>query len=193
MARISLNPPRTASYRMAEWYFHRKFGEMLEPLRAMGHNKKVMRAYGRFEQHAGRWRRLETTLTDLADMATVARIGCPWCMDFGYWVMHSHGISREKIQAVPHWRDSELFDPLERLVIEYAERVTVTPPTVDDELINKLREHLDEAQLVELTMIIGLENVRSRFSSALGMTSQGFKDRCGVPRSTRPRTSLPRR
>ena len=34
-------------------------------------------------------------------------------MDFGYWVMHGHGISREKIEAVPHWRDSELFDPIE--------------------------------------------------------------------------------
>ncbi len=186
MARISLDPPRTASYRIAEWYFRRKFGDVLDPIRGMGHNQNVMRAYGQFEQRAGRWRRLETRLADLADMATVAKIGCPWCMDFGYWVMYSHGISREKIEAVPHWRDRELFDPLERLVIEYAERVTETPPTVDDELVHSLREHLDEAQLVELTMIVCLENVRSRFTSALGVAPQGFKDRCDVPQSTRP-------
>lgn len=186
MARISLDPPRSLSYRMAEWYFHRKFGEVLEPLGALGHNTKVLRAYGRFEQGAGRWRRLDTRLADLADMATVLRIGCPWCLDFGYWVMHSHGISRKTIEAVPRWRESESFDPLERLIIEYAERMTETPPSVDDQLVSRLLEHLDEAQLVELTMIVCLENVRSRFASALGMTSQGFMERCEVPQSTRP-------
>ena len=103
-------------------------------------------------------------------------------MDFGYWVMHGHGISREKIEAVPHWRDSELFDQLERLVLEYAEAITETPPTVDDELVRRLLDHLVEAQLVELTMIILLENMRSRFNSAAGLTGQGFKDRCEIPR-----------
>jgi alkylhydroperoxidase family enzyme len=184
MARISLDPPRTLSYRIAEWYFRRKFGEVLDPVRAMGHNKRVMRAYGRLEQQAGRWQRLDPRLSDLADMATVAEIGCSWCMDFGYWVMHSHGISPEKIEAVPHWRESELFDPLERLVLEYAEAMTETPPTVDDNLVDKLRDHLDDAQLVELTMIVCLENVRSRFTSACGLAAQGFKDRCEVPKAS---------
>jgi alkylhydroperoxidase family enzyme len=115
-------------------------------------------------------------------MATVARIGCPWCLEFGYWVMHTHGIPHEKIEGVPVWRESSLFDPLERLVIEYAERLTETPPSVDDELVNRLLEHLDETELVELTMIVCLENVRSRFASAFGIAPQGFKDRCQVPR-----------
>lgn len=180
MTRISLDPPRTFSYRVAEWYFRRKFGQVLDPLRAMGHHKEVMRAYGRFEQGAGRWRRLDVALSDLADMATVARIGCPWCMDFGYWVMHMHGVSHEKIEAVPTWRESALFNPLERLVLEYAER-TETPPSVDDELVRRLLEDLDEVELVELTMVVCLEDVRSRFTSALGITPQGFKDRCEVP------------
>ena len=43
------------------------------------------------------------------------------------------------------------------------------------------RERLDEAQLVALTMIICWENVRSRFNSAIGLTPQGFKDRCEIP------------
>ena len=71
-----------------------------------------------------------------------------------------------------------LFDRLERLVIEYAEAMCDTPPTVDDELVKRLRAHLDEAQLVELTATVCVENYRSRFNSALGMVPQGFKERC---------------
>jgi len=99
--------------------------------------------------------------------------------------MYGHGIPREKIEAVPHWRDSEVFSPLERLVMEYAEAMTATPPTVDDELVQRLRAHLDEAQLVELTAIICLENVRSRFNSAFGLTGRGFKDHCPMIGSAR--------
>jgi hypothetical protein len=52
---------------------------------------------------------------------------------------------------------------------------------VDDELVRRLQEHLDEAQLIELTMIVCLENVRSRFTSALGIAPHRFKDRCEMP------------
>lgn len=56
-----------------------------------------------------------------------------------------------------------------------------TPPTVGDELVARLRRRLDEAQLVELTMMVAVENLRSRPNAALGLTSQGCKDRCDVP------------
>jgi alkylhydroperoxidase family enzyme len=180
MARISLDPPRTISYRIGGWFLRRRFGEVLDPFRAQGHNMAVAQAYGKLEQSAAKWKTLDVKLRDLAEMAATVKIGCPWCMDFGYWVLHGHGMAREKIEAVPQWRDSELFDPLERLVMEYGEAMTETPPTVEDELVKRLRVHLDEAQLVELTMLICLDNMRSRFNLALGMAPQGFKDRCEV-------------
>ena len=178
MARISLDPPRTLGYRLGEWFLRRHFGEVLDPFRAQGHNMQVARGFVRLEQSALKWRRLERNLKDLAEMAAAVELGCAWCMDFGYWILHGHGIPRAKIEAVPQWRESDLFDPLERLVMEYAEAMTRTPPSVDDELVGKLRSHLDEAQLVELTAIVCLENVRSRFNSAVGLTRQGFRDRC---------------
>jgi alkylhydroperoxidase family enzyme len=66
-------------------------------------------------------------------------------------------------------------------VMAYAEAMTTTPPSVTDEMVADLRRELDDAELVELTMMVAVENVRSRFNSALGLTSQGFKDRCEIP------------
>ncbi len=182
MARISLNPPRTLSYRIGEWFLRRRFGEVLDPYRAQGHNIPVAQAFGKLEKSAATWRSLDPKIRDLADLATAAKIGCPWCMDFGFWILHTHGFPREKIEAMPRWRDGRVFTSLERLVIEYAEAMTETPPTVDDELVKRLRAHFDEAQPVELTAIVCLENVRSRFNSAVGLPRQGFKERCDVQR-----------
>jgi alkylhydroperoxidase family enzyme len=78
-------------------------------------------------------------------------------------------------------RNGEVFTALELLVMEFAEAMTSTPPTVTDELVQRLSSHLNEAELVELTAIVAVENMRSRINSALGLTAQGFRDRCDLP------------
>ncbi|WP_437437935.1 hypothetical protein [Streptomyces olivoreticuli] len=47
--------------------------------------------------------------------------------------------------------------------------------------MERLREHLDDAALVELTAMVAVENLRSRTNAALGLTSQGFRDTCEIP------------
>jgi AhpD family alkylhydroperoxidase len=181
MPRIPLDPPRTRLYRLAEWYARRTYGVMPEPLAAMGHNLRVLATDARFETSVARWNRLDPTLKALAEMASAVAIGCSWCVDFGYWISTNRGIDPAKLRDVPRWRDSDLYSDLERQVMTYAEAVTATPPAVTDEMVAELRRQLDDAALVELTMMVSVENVRSRFNSALGLTSQGFRDRCEIP------------
>ncbi len=63
----------------------------------------------------------------------------------------------------------------------YAEAMAVTPPQVTDEMVSDLDRRLGHAALVELTMMVAVENERSRFSSAMGLASQGFSDVCELP------------
>ena len=178
MARISLNPPRTLSYRLAAWFSRRRYGAVLDPVTALAHNVRVGRSYSLFELRVQRWKRLDSGLKDLAVVAVAASIGCSWCTDFGYWKSTTrHEVMAEKIRAILEWQGSEVFTELERLVMLYAEAMTMTPPLVTDDLVVQLRRHLDEAELVELTAIIAVENLRSRMNAALGLTSQRSEDR----------------
>ena len=121
-------------------------------------------------------------------MAAAARIGCSWCMDFGYWEAHKLGIAEDKLRAVPAWREhGQLFSGLELAVMEYAEAMCESEPAVTDEMARQLVAQLGEAAFVELTFMVGLENLRSRVNSALGLRSQGFSDRCSVPAVPSPR------
>jgi AhpD family alkylhydroperoxidase len=178
MPRIPLDPPRTLIYRLGEWYSKRAYGTIADPLAAMGHNPRVLLTDARFETSVARWKKLDPTLKALAEMASSATIGCSWCMDFGYWVAHEAGVDPAKLRDVPRWRDSDVYTELERDVLAYAEAMSMTPLGVTDEMVADLRRQLDDAALVELTMMVAVENNRSRFNSALGLTSQGFKDRC---------------
>lgn len=85
----------------------------------------------------------------------------------------------EKLAEITAWRDSTLFSEAERLALEYAERITYTDRKVDDALVDDLKKHYSEAQIVELTAAIAMENFRSKFNPALGIEAQGF---CMVPK-----------
>jgi len=60
------------------------------------------------------------------------------------------------------------------VALAFAEAMTLTGQKVTDELFADARRHFSEAQLVELTAAIALENFRSKFNVALGVESQGF-------------------
>jgi alkylhydroperoxidase family enzyme len=79
-----------------------------------------------------------------------------------------------KLQAAANWRDSKLFNEDERLALDYAERMTITGQRVDDALFARLKGRFSEAQIVELTAAVALENFRSKFNPPLGVEAQGF-------------------
>ena len=84
----------------------------------------------------------------------------------------------ERLAAVANWHESTLFSEAERVALDYAERMTITGQKVDDALFAQLKLHYNEAQIVELTAAIALENFRSKFNPALGIEAQGF---CLIP------------
>ena len=84
------------------------------------------------------------------------------------------GTDEEKVRQVPAWRENPLFSDMERAALEYAERMTITGEKVTDELWARLRSHFSEAQMVELTAAVALENFRSKFNVPLGVEAQGF-------------------
>ena len=181
MSRIPVTAPQTLLVKLAAWYSRRTYGAVLDPLHAMAHNPHVLRTDASFERSLAKWDRLDPQLKLLAVLSSSAAIGCSWCIDFGHWVAHSEGLPEAKLRDVARWRDSDAYTDVERLVMTYADAMSRTPMEVDDAMVAALREHLDDAALVELTMMVAVENQRSRFNSALGLTSQGFKDRCEVP------------
>jgi alkylhydroperoxidase family enzyme len=84
------------------------------------------------------------------------------------------GATEDKVRAVDQAATSPLFDEIERAALAYAEAMTITGQRVSDELFARVRTHFTEAQIVELTAAVALENFRSKFNVALGIEAQGF-------------------
>src|SRR3954454_10934539 len=146
----------------------KQFGAVAEPVEVTWHNPSVAQAALQFGAHVGAWDAADASLKTFAHMAVAAQVGCSWCLDINYFLALNQNLDPAKASQVPRWRQSEVFTPLESDVLEYAEAMTNTPPTVTDELSERLLDRLGPAALVELTVYIGFANMAARCNTAHG-------------------------
>ena len=164
----------------------KQFGAVAEPVEVTWHNPKVAQAALEFGAKIAAWDAADDSLKTFAHMAVAAQVGCSWCLDINYFQAQNQNLDLAKASQVPRWRESEVFTPLERDVLEYAEAMTNTPPTVTDELSARLLDRLGPAAMIELTVFIAFSNFSTRSNTALGIESQGFSAGCEIPLAARP-------
>jgi alkylhydroperoxidase family enzyme len=155
-------------------------GEVAEPVEVAWHHRKVLNFSFSVARQVKKWNTCDANLKTFAHMAVASMVGCSFCLDLGYFSAHNEGLDVAKAREVPRWRESDVFTPLERDVMEYAEAMTVTPPAVTDELSARLLAALGPAALVELTTYIALANFMTRGNVAMGIESQGFSAACAL-------------
>lgn len=181
LARVPIDQPPGPTGRLIGWLSRKLYGQAADNGFAMAHNRKVLWATLFHERRVAKFDRLDPMLKSLAEMTVATQIGCSWCVDFGFFLAGNAGLDLAKLAAIPRWQEADNLSPLEKQVIEYAIASTATPSAATDEMVAALREALGEEALIELTMMIAIENERSRFNASLGLVSQGFSAACRLP------------
>jgi alkylhydroperoxidase family enzyme len=155
-------------------------GDVPDGLGVIWHNRKVRNFSLGLSRRLQSWDQCDENLKSYAHMAVASMVGCSFCLDVGYFHAHNEGLDVAKAREVPRWRESDVFTPLERDVMEYAEAMTLTPPTVTDELSARLLKALGPAAMVELTSYIAMTNFMTRGNVAFGIESEGYSAACGL-------------
>jgi alkylhydroperoxidase family enzyme len=164
----------------------RMFGQVPEALEVMWHHRPALNLGFTLSRKTAKWNKCDKQLKAYAHMATVSMVGCSFCLDLGYFMARHDGLDVVKAREVPRWRESEVFTPLERDVMEYAEAMSQTPPTVTDELSARLLERLGAPAMVELTFWIAMANQAARTNIALGIEAEGMAATCGLAPLAKP-------
>ena len=165
--------------RWAKW----KYGREITITPVIAHSRANMIGWGALEWCHEHGHRVDERLKDLAATKVATRVGCRFCIDIASALSREAGVTERQLRDFHEFRTSPEFSAEEKVVMEYAEELTTEPVQVPDELFARLREHFDEAQVVELTAAIAIENFRSRFNRALDIAPSGFSDGlyCPVP------------
>ena len=161
----------------------RQLDHAADPFEAYAHLPEVMQAYAGFETATAQLDGIDKRLNVLAQLKAATLTQCEYCIDLGSQLSRMSGLTDEELLALPFYESSHLFSYQEKLVLDYAVAMSQTPVEVSDELFAALKEQFTDAQIVELTHLIALENMRGRFNLALGIGAAGFSEGmvCAVP------------
>ncbi|GAB4217222.1 MAG: carboxymuconolactone decarboxylase family protein [Synechococcales cyanobacterium] len=170
-SRIPLVSAEDADKQLQKVYesLEKAYGTALNPLKAMAHKPQLMRAvmtlYGAIHAENPN---LSEELKELVSIRISQINGCRhYCLPYHTLQARKCGASEAKIAAVANARTSTVFSPAERLAIEYAERMTVPTMIVSDEFFAELKTVWSDADLVELSALIGFMNFWTKVIAAL--------------------------
>lgn len=112
---------------------------------------------------------LPRRLREVVRMRIAQINGCMVCLGFRDPAGEAEGLTEELYAAVGDAHRQEVFSPAERLAVEYAERFALDWDDIDDELFDRLREHFDDAEIVDLTFCIARHLAFGRMTRVLGL------------------------
>lgn len=126
---------------------------------------------------------LDPKYKELAELKAAGLINCEYCLDIGSALAHHGGLTEQQIRDLPKYKTSDAYTDLEKLVIGFAEAMTVTPAVDLEEIRTELLTHFTRGQLAELAGAVAWENQRARVNQALGVRPTGIADGmvCAIP------------
>ena len=157
------------------WNQKRKYGQILKPGLLWGRVPKLFIAVATLYGVLDRKRSpISPVLRSLITVRVSQINWCRFCVDINSATLAERSGSKEKVEALENWRESNLFDEQEKTALEYAEAITLSDQHVEDELIDRLRNYFNEDGIIELTGLIAFQNLSSKFNNALDVEPQGF-------------------
>jgi AhpD family alkylhydroperoxidase len=143
-------------------------GEGPEGLRALSLRPTFAKAVGGFD--AAVWESsLDWRLHELVRMQVAMINECTVCLGWRTPMATEAGVTDELLAGVADYRTFPDFTDTERVAIEYAQRFCTDSARIDDDLMERLRAHLADDEIVELTLVIGKYLALGRFMQVLGL------------------------
>ena len=125
-------------------------------------NRPAIDALGAVSKHLTS---IEPKLRALVELRVSQINGCAYCVDMHSTQARSHGETQQRLDCLPAWWECDFFDPAECAAFRWAETLTNVAHThAPDELLDALRPHYSEQQIVDLTLIVSLMNAWNRIA-----------------------------
>lgn len=114
----------------------------------------------------------KTGEVDLGFMRLIAHFasraaGCQYCEAHSLIAANIHGVSQQKLDAIWEFQTSELYSDGERVALEYALAAGSMPNGVTQELMDRMKKHWSENQIVEILGAVCLYGFLNRWNDSM--------------------------
>jgi len=126
---------------------------------------KIMMEMEKYTKTTG----IDRNLRELIKIRASQINGCAYCLNMHSVDARKMGETEKRIYCISAWRECTFYTDAEKVALELTEYVTLIPTKrVPDDLYQRVREHFDEKQYVDLILIINQINSWNRISISMG-------------------------
>lgn len=126
----------------------------------------AMAGVGRYVRQTG----LERSLVELVTIRASQINQCAFCIDMHTQDARAEGETEQRLYLLAAWREAPFYTPRERAALEYAEALTlVASGGVPDALMERVREHFTDEEVIALTMAVVAINGWNRMMIAFAV------------------------
>ena len=93
--------------------------------------------------------------------------GCRYCQAHSLQGAGRAGAEQARLEAVWEFATSDLFSDAEKAALDFSVKAASVPNGVTDEDVERMREHWDEGQIVEILAAVALYGFLNRFNDSL--------------------------
>lgn len=137
----------------------------------MAHRPAALRAYSEFVLAVLAGDAMPYKYKELAYLKAAMGVECAHCVASHSQYASRAGYTGEQISALRDFEDSPLFSDEEKAILRFSDRYTRQAGPDSSALVDDLLRYFDSAQVVELTLAIGISSTFGRFNNALGIYS----------------------
>ena len=142
----------------------------VEMIQAMCLRPEILRAFAGFGGAVYPGGLLERRVKELVIITASTTNECQFCTNSHCDLVDIAEIVADPLVAIEH---TESLVPRERIAIAYTRAVMSDSNHIPEPLARELRAHFTDAELVELTFLIGYINMLNLFNNALGVRYNG--------------------
>jgi len=133
---------------------------------------KAMLGLGEYLHECG----LEASLISLVDLRASQINGCAYCVDMHWKDLRAGGEKEQRLYSLDVWRECPFYTERERAALEWTEAVTLlTNGHVPDEVYKEVRQHFNEKELADLTLVVVTINGWNRLNIAARTVPGGYR------------------
>lgn len=174
----AIDRPQNLKMRLAYWMTQRRFGKVISPMKIAYARVPGALALGyRMGKFVESDMKLEPQLKFLVQTLVSSINDCAFCVDFAQHRASRMTAQLAKARSIRSYATHADFTARERAALSYAEEATVNK-RVSDDTFATVREHFNEREIVELTMLIAIDNYYNLINIPLEIESDGF---CSLP------------
>lgn len=114
---------------------------------------------------------LGARLKELVQLRISQINGCAFCMDMHADALTRQGVDVRALHTLAGWREAHrFFDARDRAALQWAEAVNAVPHRVpSDEDFALVRQHFSEAEIADLTYVVGAIRAWNMLNASFGM------------------------